>query len=58
MQEYSHNKQNSTSFLFKLIRKLSLHILKDQSRPTDLPPTAPDCGWNHGEEKDKAIHHV
>jgi hypothetical protein len=55
MQGYSHNKQNTTSFLFKLIRKLSLHILKSQSRPAELPPTAPDCGWNHGEEKEDKV---
>ena len=23
------------------------------SRPKDIPPLAPDCGWNHGEPKKK-----
>jgi len=46
-------KQNLANFLVKLIRKLKPQTLKDQPRPAELPPTAPDCGWNHGEQKEE-----
>jgi len=53
MQEYSHNKQTPTNFIFTLIRKFNPNILKNKPRPTELPPAASDCGWNHGEQDEK-----
>jgi hypothetical protein len=53
MQEYSHKKSNLTNLLATLIQKLKPQKLKKQLRPEELPPTAPDCGWNHGEAEEK-----
>jgi hypothetical protein len=55
MQEYSDKKQNITNFLITLIKKIKPKTLKNQPRPAELPPTAPDCGWNHGEVKDNKV---
>jgi hypothetical protein len=36
-----------------LLSKLKHNPLSDRGRPKELPPFAPDCGWNHGKPKDK-----
>jgi hypothetical protein len=53
MQENSQKKPYLTNLLATLIQKLKSQKLKNHSRPEELPPTAPDCGWNHGEDKEK-----
>jgi hypothetical protein len=34
-----------------LLSKIHPSVLQDRGRPKELPPLAPDCGWNHGEPK-------
>jgi len=53
MQGYSHKKPNLAKYLIALIQRIRPQILKNQPRPPELPPAAPDCGWNHGEQKEK-----
>jgi len=53
MRGYSQKKSSLTNLLTTLIEKLKPQALKNQHRPVELPPTAPDCGWNHGEPKEK-----
>jgi hypothetical protein len=36
----------------KIIEKIIKNQLKYQGRPKDIPISAPDCGWNHGEKID------
>jgi hypothetical protein len=38
--------------LEKIYTKLISPVLKDISRPDDIPLIVPDCGWNHGETSD------
>jgi hypothetical protein len=47
------NKKQSKSLLSILRNKIRLPSLKNISRPNDIPPIVPDCGWNHGEGKEK-----
>ncbi|MDR1458750.1 MAG: hypothetical protein LBI60_00825 [Bacteroidales bacterium] len=37
--------------LEKFYTKLISSVLKEISRPDDIPLIVPDCGWNHGEQK-------
>jgi hypothetical protein len=48
------NKPSINGLLGDLMTSLLSRIndnLHTRTRPTDIPPLAPDCGWNHGEEK-------
>jgi hypothetical protein len=44
--------EKSMSVLSKILSKLR-KPLGDWERPKDIPPSASDCGWNHGKPKDK-----
>jgi hypothetical protein len=47
-------KESSGKNIFeKILRKIKKNPLRYQGRPQDIPATAPDCGWNHGEHKEK-----
>jgi hypothetical protein len=35
----------------KMIQKTRSIIIESNRRPKNLPIFAPDCGWNHGENK-------
>lgn len=48
-----NGKLSLTKILNSLFQKLKPQILQDQSRPSELPHASPDCGWNHGETKEK-----
>jgi len=41
------------SIIKKIINKTKNNLLKNLSRPKDIPMTAHDCGWNHSEPKEK-----
>jgi hypothetical protein len=43
-----------TRILNSLFNKVKPKILQDQHRPGKLPPTAFDCGWNHGKSKESS----
>jgi len=44
------DKENIIAFL---IKKLKPNALQDIKRPKDIPIYATDCGFNHGEKKEK-----
>jgi hypothetical protein len=37
----------------KILKSITNKRLMNQGRPKDIPPLVPDCGWNHGEGKEK-----
>jgi hypothetical protein len=37
--------------LEKIYVKFAFPVLREIGRPKDIPLIAPDCGWNHGEQK-------
>jgi hypothetical protein len=41
------------SIFKKIIDKIKNNPLKNRKRPSDIPQIVPDCGWNHGEPKEK-----
>jgi hypothetical protein len=51
----SHQKKSKIkNFFNSLNKKLTPQVLKDIHRPTNIPLTAHDCGWNHGKRIDKS----
>lgn len=47
----TNTNKNNTLILF--IKNIKLPIIKNIFRPKDIPLIVPDCGWNHGEQKEK-----
>jgi hypothetical protein len=39
--------------LKEYFRKVTKRQLNNLKRPKDIPVTAHDCGWNHGQAKEK-----
>jgi hypothetical protein len=47
------NKKQPKNILSAFLNKIKLPSIKNISRPNDIPPIVPDCGWNHGEGKNE-----
>jgi hypothetical protein len=54
MNEKTDTKNN---LLMVAIKRIKLPIIKNISRPKDIPAIVPDCGWNHGEDTDNDVDH-
>jgi hypothetical protein len=46
---FIHENNNRNKLVKFLQRILNPPIIQNISRPKDIPPIVPDCGWNHGE---------